>query len=128
MSIYTLLILMLFAHIVDDYYLQGVLANLKQKCWWKEHHSEESYRYDYIVGLIVHSLSWSIMILLPIFAICSWNPPTWIYVMLAVNMIVHAITDDAKANKRSINLIADQSIHFLQIMLTWILWAAIVVW
>ena len=23
-------------HIVDDYYLQGILAKMKQKSWWKE--------------------------------------------------------------------------------------------
>lgn len=29
-----LLLLMIFAHIIDDYYLQGILAHMKQKVWW----------------------------------------------------------------------------------------------
>jgi hypothetical protein len=29
-----LLLLMIFLHIVDDYYLQGILASMKQKEWW----------------------------------------------------------------------------------------------
>ena len=33
--IISILILMLFAHIVDDYYLQGWLASAKQKKWWE---------------------------------------------------------------------------------------------
>lgn len=31
-----LLLLMIFCHIVDDYYLQGWLASAKQKKWWEE--------------------------------------------------------------------------------------------
>jgi len=33
-----LLLLMLLAHIADDFYLQSILANMKQKRWWE--HSE----------------------------------------------------------------------------------------
>ena len=29
---------MLFMHVVDDYYLQGILANLKQRSYWEERH------------------------------------------------------------------------------------------
>lgn len=28
------LLMMLFLHILDDFHLQGCLANLKQKSWW----------------------------------------------------------------------------------------------
>lgn len=31
-----LLLLMIFLHIVDDYYLQGILASMKQKEWWNK--------------------------------------------------------------------------------------------
>jgi hypothetical protein len=37
----------------------------------------------------------------------------------AINWSIHAIVDDLKANKKAINLIQDQSIHLVQIILTW---------
>ena len=40
---------MIFLHIVDDYYLQGILAQMKQKKFWKEQAPDELYKYDYIV-------------------------------------------------------------------------------
>ena len=30
------LLTMIFLHIVDDYYLQGVLAKMKQRKWWED--------------------------------------------------------------------------------------------
>ena len=60
-----LLIFMLFAHIVN-YYLQGWLASAKTKNWWKKNAPDKLYSKDYIMALFCHSLSWSIMIFLPI--------------------------------------------------------------
>ena len=31
-----MLLLMIFLHIVDDYYLQGILASMKQRGWWEK--------------------------------------------------------------------------------------------
>ena len=43
-----LLLLMIFAHIVDDYYLQGILASMKQKSWWTKQEGYKSlYKNDY---------------------------------------------------------------------------------
>ena len=42
------LLLMIFFHIVDDYYLQGWLASAKQKEWWKQNAPQCLYQYDYI--------------------------------------------------------------------------------
>ena len=66
MSNLFVVLLMIFCHIVDDYYLQGWLASAKQKKYWKENAPEKLYRYDYIWALIMHSFSWSFMIMLPI--------------------------------------------------------------
>ena len=41
---------MIFCHIVDDYYLQGILASMKQRKWWEEHYPQKSYNYDYIMA------------------------------------------------------------------------------
>ena len=42
-----LLIFMLFAHIVNDYYLQGWLASAKTKNWWKKNAPDKLYSKDY---------------------------------------------------------------------------------
>ena len=64
-NIITCIILMIFMHIVDDYYLQGILASMKQRLWWKQRASEPTYRYDYIWALLMHAFSWTFMIMLP---------------------------------------------------------------
>lgn len=118
-----ILFVMIFAHIVDDYYLQGILASLKQKSWWeKQENYKPLYKYDYIVALIMHAFSWSFMISLPILYLGFTK---WIVVEIILNTIVHGIVDDLKANKGKINLIVDQSIHIVQILITWILLVAI---
>ena len=38
---------MLFCHIVDDYYLQGILASMKQKSWWEANAPVPLYKNDY---------------------------------------------------------------------------------
>ena len=121
--IITILILMFFAHIVDDYYLQGWLASAKTKNWWKKNAPDKLYSKDYIMALFCHSLSWSIMVFLPILIYSLHNQIDldWFYLVLPINLIVHAIIDDLKANKFKINLIIDQSIHFIQIFITWLI-------
>lgn len=125
MGIIFILVLMIFMHIVDDYYLQGWLASAKQKKWWEENAPQKLYRNDYIMALIMHSFSWAFMIMLPI-AIDRQFAVTWIYaVALIVNATVHGIVDNLKANKLKINLIQDQSIHIVQIVLTFIVYLVI---
>ena len=113
-----MILLMLFLHIVDDYYLQGILAAMKQKEWWREHAPQQLYRYDYIVALIMHSLSWSFMIMLPIAIVNSFNVGIGFVAVFVINTILHGVIDDLKANKKKINLIADQSFHLSQIAIT----------
>ena len=116
-----LLIFMLLAHIVDDYYLQGWLASAKQKKWWEKNAPDELYSKDYIMALFCHSLSWSIMIFLPILIYSLYNQIdlNWFYLAIPINLIIHAVIDDLKANKFKINLIIDQNIHFTQIFITY---------
>lgn len=118
-----LLIFMIFAHITDDYYLQGWLASAKTKNWWEKNAPNKLYSKDYIMALFCHSLSWSIMIFLPILIYSLYNQIDldWFYLVLPINLIIHAIIDDLKANKFKINLIIDQSIHFIQIFITWLI-------
>jgi hypothetical protein len=105
-------------HIVDDYYLQGWLASAKQKKYWKENYPEKLYANDYIWALIMHSFSWTFMIMLPIAFIKGFDIEIVFLIVFASNLILHAVVDDAKANKRVINLWIDQIIHLCQIVLT----------
>lgn len=117
-----ILLSMLFMHIVDDYYLQGILASMKQKAWWKKQESyTDTYKYDYIVALIMHSFSWAFMIMMPIAISMSWNVTIGFAVVMLANAAIHCIVDDLKANKMKINLVQDQSIHMAQIIVTFVL-------
>ena len=118
-----ILLAMFFCHIVDDYYLQGVLAKMKQKKWWAEQTDDEMYKHDYLAALIAHSFSWSFMIMLPwfIYTLCkNENRIIVLIPMFIGNIICHAIVDNAKANKYCINLITDQLLHVFQIVSTYV--------
>lgn len=119
------LLLMLFLHIIDDYKLQGILASMKQKNWWKEQKGyKELYKYDYLIALIEHSFSWTFMIMLPVVLFFNSNI-TLIIAAYVFNIIIHASVDDLKANALRINLVTDQLIHILQIISTWLFFVVI---
>lgn len=118
MSEIFIILLMIFLHIVDDYYLQGWLASAKQKKYWQENAPEPIYKYDYVWALIMHSFSWAFMIMLPIAIINRFDVNISFLIAFCINLTVHAITDDLKANKRVINLWVDQTIHLIQIFIT----------
>ena len=126
-----LLPLMIFCHIVDDYYLQGWLASAKQKKWWIENAPNELYKNDYKAALLVHSFSWAFSINLSVlvYALFFQILPTIIlpyFILLVANMIIHCIVDNLKANKLEINLIADQSIHLCQILISWVVYMFVI--
>lgn len=106
-------------HILDDYCLQGILASMKQKEWWKKNEQyKELYKYDYIVALIMHSFSWAFMIMLPIVLKMEWNLTGLFIIVFFTNVIIHSFVDDLKANRGKINLWIDQIIHLVQIVVT----------
>ena len=114
-----IILLMMFCHIIDDYKLQGILASMKQKKWWEEQKEyKEMYRHDYICALLIHSFSWSFMIMLPIAFVKGFEISVTFLIFFIANMIVHTIVDDLKANKFQINLIVDQTMHLCQIITT----------
>lgn len=124
------LLTMIFCHIVDDYYLQGLLGSLKQKEWWEKNAPRKLYGNDYIMALFMHAFSWSFMVMLPVmtYTICTGMELSANYAIpYFVNMAIHAVVDDLKANKRKISLIQDQSVHLLQILATWGIWLIVTV-
>ena len=118
MNTYFIILLMIFCHIVDDYYLQGWLASAKQKKWWAGNAPDRMYRFDYIWALIMHSFSWAFMIMLPVADSLSFNIGISFVVALLINVVMHGVIDDLKANRRKINLWQDQIIHLMQIVIT----------
>lgn len=119
------LLAMIFLHIIDDYKLQGILASMKQKKWWEEQKEYKNlYKYDYIPALIEHSFSWTFMIMLPIAIMLHFNVGWWVIAYI-MNMIIHAFVDNLKANQFKINLVVDQTIHIVQIVVTWLVFIMI---
>ena len=121
-------------HLIADYFLQGILADLKQKRWWDEQLKKyyedyngkdksfawqdflrEKYKYDYMAGLFCHALMWAIVTFFPLMWFCS----AWTFFHLVfVNWMIHAVVDQAKANIHCFNLVQDQLIHMAQVIAT----------
>lgn len=120
---------MVFAHIVDDYYLQGVLAKMKQKVWWTMNCPDPEdapgmYANDYKIALAMHAFSWAFMMMLPlgIYLVATGVSLAGVYMfMLLMNAAIHYSIDDMKCNWGVINLRTDQTAHLLQVVCTWMI-------
>ena len=123
MSIWFILAAMIFLHIIDDYVLQApCLCDLKQKSFWEKNAPQKMYKNDYLCALLMHSLSWSFMIMLPIAIVLKFNVNINFFLMFIINAVFHAGIDDLKANKFRINLWQDQLTHIGQIVITLVLY------
>ena len=123
MSIYFILATMIFLDIIDDYCLQApCLCDLKQKSFWEKNAPQKLYKNDYLCALLMHGLSWSFMIMLPIATVLTFNVSLNFFLMFIANAVFHATIDDLKANKYRINLWTDQLVHIGQIIVTFILY------
>ena len=89
----------------------------KQKSYWQENAPDKFYRYDYIMALIMHSISWTFMVMLPIAYVNQFNVGVGFIGMFIANVAIHAAVDDLKANMKLINLWHDQLMHLGQIVL-----------
>lgn len=120
MSIPFVILAMLFLHVIDDFFIQsvGFLANGKQRSWWEKVAPNEEYKYDYIVCLSMHAMSWAFSIMLPIAIYYEFKVGFSFVMLFIINALIHAIVDHLKANCHRLNLIQDQSIHIIQIFVT----------
>ena len=126
-----LFILVLLLHFYSDFNLQigAHLHDMKQKEWWERMFEREgiidnaNYRYDWVAALLIHSGVWSMLTFLPLLLATD---KCWLMVgIVSLNTIVHAMIDHLKANRRSINLIVDQGLHFVQIITTIHVWQTV---
>ena len=115
------LVLMIFMHLVDDYKLQGILSNLKQKDWWEENYPDALYKKDYIVALLEHAFMNSVMVHIPIYFLLCKDRFS-LFITFFTIFISHAFIDNIKANLKICNLFTDQLLHILIIILTYILY------
>ena len=123
MSIWFILAAMIFLHIIDDYVLQApCLCDLKQRSFWEKNAPHKMYKNDYLWALLMHGLSWSFMIMLPIAIVLKFNVNINFFLMFIINAVFHAGIDDLKANKFRINLWQDQLTHIGQIVITLVLY------
>ena len=132
-----ILFLMLLMHYIEDFHLQGCLANLKQKKWWidelckkfdcddKREEVREPYltttiyKNDYKMSLFAHSIENALFVMLPLIIdlliteFVKGMSNTWIFFIPAIVLIcmTHYVIDDEKANKMKINLVQDQLLH-----------------
>lgn len=115
-----IVLFMILFHIIDDFVLQPIsLSNLKQKKWWeKQEGYSDKYKDDYKVALAIHSISWSIMIHIPLVIMFPSLGQFALLISFIVNAVIHYFIDDLKANKLKINLFEDQMVHFCQICTT----------
>jgi len=123
---------MILCHVIDDFVLQPIcLSKLKQKDWWFDNvfkdyngnydwRKQEKGKNDYKMALLMHSLSWSAMILLP-FMFFSEISGSVLYWLFMINAFIHYIIDDLKCNEKKLNLMQDQLIHLGQILLTFLI-------
>ena len=113
-----IILCMIFCHVIADYNLQGWLASAKQKSYWEKNAPDQMYKHDYICALVMHSFSWTFMIMLPLMYAVGFKVNSFLLFLFISNVLLHAITDDFKANKKVLNLWQDQSIHMYQIIIT----------
>ena len=116
-----IILCMIFCHIIADYNLQGWLASAKQKSYWEKNAPDEMYKHDYICALVMHSFSWTFMIMLPLMYAVDFKVDSFLLFLFVINILMHTIVDDLKANDKCINLWQDQLIHMCQITMTAVL-------
>lgn len=116
-----LLLVIIFLHIFADFNLQGIMADMKQKDFWKKYPSK--YQLDYVMPLIGHAFQWSFFVHLPILLVATWIQIDLIEMYAALSIvfhtIVHAGIDTLKANDHKTTLIQDQFYHILQLIVIW---------
>lgn len=117
-----LLASMFFMHVVADFNLQGIMASMKQKDWWKtqKNYDEALNRTDYKFPLFWHSFQWTFCIMLPLFIADNFKINFIGLIFFCLNICCHYIIDNAKANGHYIGLVHDQFFHILQILGTFI--------
>ena len=73
------------------------------------------------MALFMHSFSWAFCIMLPLAIYFKFQIDISFLIIFVCNVVLHIWVDNLKANKKTINLIQDQTMHLLQILTTYTL-------
>ena len=110
--------LCMLLHLIADFHLQGILADLKQKSWWYDRvssYDRSKYKNDHQMAMLCHALMWSLVTFLPLAFVVNKYAFSCIIVW---NAWIHGAVDYYKANAFKLNLVEDQTFHILQIIIT----------
>lgn len=113
-SVAVVLLLMVAMHVIEDFHLQGRMADMKQRAWWSQY--PERYSRDWMPVILLHGMEWSVLVSLPLLLLTGLDAGWWFAAMVAVNGLVHAGVDHLKANSLRIDLIQDQTVHMVQMV------------
>ena len=115
------LLIMIFLGIVDEFYFQGKLENLKNKYGLGYGESEKN-KDDWKTALLIHSFSWTFMIHFPILYL---GGITILHLILSfvINIFVHAILDHLATNVGKISYSTSYMGHLFQITMTFVAFA-----
>ena len=120
------LLFMFLFDFIDDFVLQPIcLSKLKQKRYWIEECEKNNldiskYDKDYVTALMIHGLSWSIMIHVPLMFLGGIRDDFFLLLSVLFNAVIHAFIDNLKAKKLKKNLDVAQCLHGFQNVITWI--------
>ena len=115
---YLLLPLMILCHIIEDFHIQGVMADMKQASFWRSY--GEKYANDWKPVIILHGMEWAILTSMPCLVMSWFDIPLWFVLVIVAMGLLHAYIDHLKANVGKINLITDQTLHMSQIMIIYL--------
>lgn len=110
--------LCMLLHLIADFSLQGILADMKRKVWWDNHtnsYNRAKYKNDYQIAMLCHALMWSLVTFFPLAFVVNKYAFSCIVVW---NAWIHGTIDHFKANALKLNLVEDQTFHVLQIIIT----------
>ena len=111
---FVLLPLKILLNVIEDFHMQGIMAQMKQKAYWCEYHGK--YTNDWVPVMLLHGVEWATIVSIPCMLVSWFDVSVWFIVVVVVMGLVHAYVDHLKANKFSINLIQDQAIHMVQLV------------
>ncbi len=116
----------LLMHFFAEFLAQGDLKEYKKKSYWKEKYQEDFRKDDHKMALGIHSLMWSICVLLPAFMYiwflldADTNQKACataiLYSILPASTIVHGWIDDRECNKNKISFWVEQNLYFLEVI------------
>lgn len=113
-SVWVVLLLMVAMHVIEDFHLQGRMAEMKQRSWWEGY--PEMYSGDWVPVILLHGMEWSVLVSLPLLLLTGLDVGWWFAAMVTANGLIHAGVDHLKANDFKIDLVRDQTAHMAQIV------------